>query len=46
MADIIRKLIELDKAEERTNDPQKLQAIANEREYLYEQAYSGVYGEE
>lgn len=46
MSEIIERLRKLDREEMRTNDPQKLQAIANEREYLYEQAYSGVYGEE
>lgn len=43
MADIIRKLIELDNAEERTNDPAKLAEINAERERLTELAYSGAY---
>ena len=46
MADIIRKLIELDEKELWTSDPAKLEQIRKEREYLTAEAYSGAYGEE
>lgn len=46
MAEIIKKLIDLDKQEEQTSDPNKLRTIRLERVRLVEEAYSGAYEEE
>jgi hypothetical protein len=43
MAEIVRRMIELDEKEMGTSDPVKLEEIRKEREHLIEVAYSGAY---